>query len=362
VNIDEMRDRVHHYVRQETPTGDAAALDALLTEIGHRYTELGAVVERESHPGGAHLVARFPGTAGRTDERPVLCLGHHDTVWPHGTLEWRERDGRVFGPGVYDMKGGLVVFETAMESLRDVPHRPVTMVVVADEEIGSPSARPLLEREAAAAVAALGFEPPHPDGALKTARRGSTRVRIEVTGRESHAALAPEDGASAIEELVDQVVALRGIVAGFPDVLCNVGTIGGGGRTNVVPGQAWCEVGLRFADAGSEREVLAALSGLAPVRAGTTVRSVILTNRPVWTDEDPGLAGVLRAAAADVGQAAEGRPAAGGADTNLTGSLGVPSLDGLGPVGRGAHAPDEQIVTASLVERARLTAALLARL
>ncbi|MEU6264470.1 M20/M25/M40 family metallo-hydrolase [Saccharopolyspora shandongensis] len=362
-----MRDRLHRYVRLETPSGQAPALDALLDLLEQRYTELGARTERHAHATGANLLAHFPGTGGRQGERPILCLGHHDTVWPAGALDgavpWLERDGRIHGPGVYDMKGGLVVFETAVEMLARTAHRPITMIVVADEEVGSPSARELIAEHCADAVAALGFEPPHPDGAVKTARWGSTRARIRVTGRESHAALAPEDGASAIEELIDQLLAVRRIAAAHPDMLCNVGTIAGGGRTNVVPGEAWCEIGMRFTDTSTEHAVLAALQDLSPIRPGATVAADILTSRPVWTDPGPGeLAETLARAARAVEQEASGRPAAGAADTNLTGSLGVPSLDGLGPVGRGAHAPDEQIVAASLPERAALVASLLAHL
>ncbi|WP_433868692.1 M20/M25/M40 family metallo-hydrolase [Saccharopolyspora sp. CA-218241] len=370
VDAARMRDRLKCYVDLETPSGHADALDALLDLIQDRYAGLGAAVERHARDTGAHLVARFPGSDGGHDREPVLCLGHHDTVWPTGTLTgavpWVEQDGFIRGPGVYDMKGGLVVLETALELLaeRGLPHRPITAIVVADEEVGSASARDLVAEHCAGAVAALGFEPPHPDGAVKTARWGSTRVRIDVTGREAHAALAPEDGTSAIEELVDQVLAVRRLAERHPDVLCNVGTIGGGGRTNVVAGRAWCEIGLRFTDTGTERAVLAALDGLTAQRSGAEVTTEVLTSRPVWPEPgaERALTGVLAEAGEHAGQRATGRPASGAADTNLTGSLGVPSLDGLGPVGRGAHAPDERIVAASLPERAVLTAALLSRL
>jgi glutamate carboxypeptidase len=167
--------------------------------------------------------------------------------WPVGQLAdampWREADGIIHGPGVFDMKGGLVVLETALEQVADQDHRPVRVVVVADEEIGSPSARSLVTTEAAGVYAAFGLEPPHPNGDLKTSRWGSTRVRIEITGREAHAALDPDSGVSAIDELVDQLIAVRRIVAQYREVLCNVGTITGGGRTNVVHGSASTDIG-----------------------------------------------------------------------------------------------------------------------
>ncbi|HLU55465.1 MAG TPA: M20/M25/M40 family metallo-hydrolase [Pseudonocardia sp.] len=354
--------RLVAYAGHETPTGDAAALNALADVLERRHQELGARTERVHHDTGDHLVARW----GADDAPHVLLLGHHDTVWPAGTLATmpvEERDGVLRGPGVFDMKGGLVVAELAFEVLRRCgrePSRPVRFVVVADEEIGSPTARPLVEEHVAGAVAVLGLESPHPGGALKTARLGSTRVRVEVTGRSAHAALDPEAGVSAVDELVDQLLAVREIMAGEPTVLCNVGTIGGGGRTNVVPDRATADIGLRFTDVATQERVLAALGRLTPVRPGAEVAVRTLTSRPAWSEPDEDLlARVVRAGAA-VGQEVTGRPAAGGADTNTAGAAGVPTLDGFGPLGGGAHAPDERIETASLPARAALLASVLA--
>jgi glutamate carboxypeptidase len=361
-----MRDRLREYVECETPTGDEAALDALADRLAARYRALGGDVSRS----GNHVVVHFPGRGERAGEAPLLFLGHHDTVHPVGHLAgpmpWRERDGIIHGPGVFDMKGGLVVLETAYAVVEELElsHRPVHLVVVADEEIGSPSARDLITAEADGVAAAFGLEPPHRDGALKTARRGSTRVRIAVTGRESHAGLDPQAGVSAIDELVDQLLALRQIVAQHNDVLCNVGTIAGGGRTNVVPGEASADVGLRFAGAGGERAVLDRIGALTAVRAGATVRVEVMSSRPAWGPSEQGdaLLAAVRRAARSVGQEVTGAPASGAADTNQTGWLGVPSLDGLGPIGQGAHALHEQIVAASLPDRATLVAAIIATL
>jgi glutamate carboxypeptidase len=357
-------ERLRKYVGLETPTGDAAALNAFADLLAARYGELGATVRRVPVPTGDHLVADFPGRSG---EAPLLFLAHHDTVWPIGQLNdvmpWREEDGVIHGPGVFDMKGGLVVLETALERVAGRDHRPLRVVVVADEEIGSPSARELVKAEAAGVYAAFGFEPPHPNGDLKTSRRGSTRVRIEVTGREAHAALDPAGGVSAIDELIDQLIAVRRIVAEHAEVLCNVGTITGGGRTNVVPGSASADIGFRFVDPSTEETVLAAVGELQPVRdARLTVR--VMSNRPAWqpsaaTDE---LLAKVAEAGRSVGQQVGGAAASGAADTNLTGWLGVPTLDGLGPLGKGAHAVHEQVIAATLTERADLVAAIIASL
>ncbi|HYH32168.1 MAG TPA: M20/M25/M40 family metallo-hydrolase [Pseudonocardia sp.] len=361
---DDALPRLVAYARHETPTGDAAALDALADVLEERYRELGARTERVVHDTGDHLVARW----GDGGQPHVLLLGHHDTVWPRGQLQTMpvaEADGVLRGPGVYDMKGGLVVAELAMAVLQRCglrPARPVRLVVVADEEVGSPTARSLVEGEAAGAVAVLGLESPHPDGALKSARLGSTRVRLEITGRAAHAALDPASGVSAVDELVDQLVAVRGIVAAEPTVLCNVGTVRGGGRTNVVPDRAAADIGLRFVDTGTQERVLAALGGLAPVRDGAEVAVRTLTSRPAWPEPDEALLARVAAAGRGVGQQVEGRPAAGAADTNVTGAAGIPTLDGFGPLGAGAHAEHEQIRTETLAERAALLASILTRL
>ncbi|GAA1130874.1 M20 family metallopeptidase [Kribbella jejuensis] len=358
-----MIERLREYVRAETPTGDAAALNAFADRLAERYAELGATVRREQHPTGDHLIADFPGRA----DAPLLFLAHHDTVWPVGQLDgampWREADGIIHGPGVFDMKGGLVVLETALEQVAGHDHRPLRIVVVADEEIGSPSARELVTAEAKGVYAAVGFEPPHPNGDLKTSRWGSTRVRIEVTGREAHAALDPDSGVSAIDELVDQLIAVRRVVAAHDNVLCNVGTITGGGRTNVVPGSAAADIGFRFVDPQTEESVLDAIARLQPVREAQ-LDIKLLSNRPAWqplpeTDE---LLAKVAAAGRSVGQHIAGAPASGAADTNLTGWLGIPTLDGLGPVGKGAHAVHEQVIAATLAERAALVAAIITSL
>lgn len=366
-----MLDRLETYVRLETPTGDRSRLDAFAGVLVSAHEALGGSARRFPGPGGDHLVVDHPGSGEPATQAPVLLVGHHDTVWPAGALDgdvpWRAGDDVVRGPGAYDMKSGLVVIETALGLLAELglPHRPVRVVVVADEEVGSPSATPVVIAAAEGVVAALGFESPHPDGALKVGRRGSTRVRVSVQGRESHAALDPAAGVSAVDELVDQLLRVRGIVEATPgEVLCNVGTITGGGKTNVVPAAATAEIGLRFVDGDTEAVVLDALTSLTPVRTGAGVTVETLSRRPAWAPS-PGsdaLLATARVAAASVGQTLDGRPAAGAADTNTTGALGIPTLDGLGPLGAGAHARHEQVVVSSLPERAALVTALLAAL
>lgn len=348
----------------ESPSGDAPRLDALAEELSAGFRATGAAVRREPGPAGDHLLAEWP---GQDDSLPhLLVVGHHDTVWPAGTLaDWpvEERDGRLSGPGVLDMKAGLAVLEGAFALLADLgqrPHRPVRLVVVSDEEVGSPDGRRLVERQLPGAAAVLGLEPPHPDGRLKTARRGSTRVLLSVTGREAHAGNAAAEGVSAVDELVDQLVAVRGL-ARQPGTELNTGRITGGTRANVVAGRAEAELGLRFATAEAQRRALDTLAHLTAHRPGAKVCTEVLSSRPAWPERDGNpLLRHVRSLAAALGQQLDGAPAGGAGDTNLAGARGLPTLDGLGPVGAGPHARHEHVVVEQLPQRIALLAALLA--
>lgn len=357
-----VRELVHH----ESPSSDAAASRALTDVLAAHFEALGGVVERTPSPAGIHLVVHVAGTGD-----PLLLIGHTDTVWPVGALEhdvpWSHDGDVVRGPGAYDMKAGIVVMLATLSRLRDVPperRRAVRIVLVCDEEIGSPESSPLLREWARGTAGAIGFESPHPDGALKVGRRGSTRLRIAVQGRAAHAALDPENGISAVDELVDQLLRVREITSdpALPGpVLCNVGTISGGTRANVVPADAAAEVGLRFTDPQTESRVLAALTALHPVREGARLTVEVLSSRPAWAPSaaDATLLAHITESARGIGQQLTARPAAGAGDTNLLGSLGMPTVDGFGPRGGGAHARDEHFLLSSMHERIDLLCALL---
>jgi glutamate carboxypeptidase len=359
----ETLEALHRYTLCESPTGDARALAALAAILDADAARAGFHTAREAHPTGDHLIWTLPARGVTGD--PILLLSHYDTVWPVGTLDhmpWTVDGDVIRGPGVYDTKAGIAALLSAAETIttEDQPHPGVRVIVVADEEIGSPTAGDLVRAEAGRARAVFGLEPPHPGGDLKTGRRGSTRARIEVTGVEAHAALDPDAGANAIDELVDQLIRVRAAVASRP-VLLNTGTIAGGGRTNVVAGSAHADLGLRFADPDDEEAVLGELRRLRPVREKATVSARLLSHRPTWR---PGPAGAtlleqVRAIAGGIGQSIGGRPADGAADTNTTGALGRPTVDGLAPRGGGAHARTEWVSVAGIAERTALLAALL---
>jgi glutamate carboxypeptidase len=347
---------LHRYTLLESPTGDTRALAALAEVLEADAAAAGFTVGRS----GDHLLWSRPATGHPAG--PVLLLSHYDTVWPAGTLAsmpWTVDGDVIRGPGVYDTKAGLAALLAATAQLHDRPHPEIRVIVVADEEIGSPTAGDLVRAEAATAAVVLGLEPPHPGGDLKTGRRGSTRARITVTGVEAHAALDPDAGVNAIDELIEQLRRFRDGVGARP-VLVNTGTVAGGGRTNVVAGHAHADLGLRFTDPADEEAVLGLLRALAPADPRARVATELLSSRPTWRAGDRALLDRIRAVAAGIGQQIDGRPADGAADTNTTGALGVPTVDGLAPRGGGAHARTEWVSATGIGERVALLTALLA--
>lgn len=358
--------RLERYVRRETPTGDAPALDALADLVVADARECGFAggrVPTADPATGDAVLLELPGRGPRAHAAPALLLAHHDTVHPVGALAVR-RDGDVLhGPGTYDMKGGIVVALAAAALLADagLGHRPVRLLVTPDEEVGSGASAGLVRQAARDAAYALGLEAPGAHGGLKTGRRGSTRLRLHVTGRAAHAAVDPGAGVSATEELLDQLLAARRFLAGHPSVLVNVGTLSGGTRANVVAAHARADVGLRFVTAADEEAVLRHLTAPRAVRAGAEVTAEVLSRRPPWEPgaASAGLLAAVAAAARRVGQEVTGAPAPGAADTNLTGAAGLPTLDGFGPAGGGAHAATEHVRLPDLASRAALLAATL---
>ncbi|NJC74259.1 M20 family metallopeptidase [Planosporangium thailandense] len=360
--------RLETLVMAESPSDAPDLLSAVNHELAAAYAAVGAGIRWEPGPAGEHLVCHWPADGAGAPAGHILIIGHSDTVFPKGTTATRPfrlaADGdTVTGPGVYDMKGALVAVELAMMMLAEAGtplRRAVRLVIVNDEETGSPDGQRVVAAHADGAVAAIGLEPPMPDGGLKVGRRGVARVEIAVDGVEAHAGLDAALGVPAIDELVDHLVALRGLRPGPPDAAVNIGVITGGTRANVVAGHARAEVGLRFATAEAERAVLQALESLRPVRPGATVRTNRLSYRPAWAPDPANpLAAELVALAAGMGITLSTGFSGGAGDTNLTGAMGIPTVDGLGPDGSGAHAASEQASIRSLLRRAALLAAYL---
>lgn len=360
--LEPMIEALRMLVEHESPSGDEGALEALGRVIAARLEAVGGRVERVEE--GGHVVARFfEGKAGR----PALIVGHFDTVWPVGTLEkmpWRVEHGRAHGPGTFDMKAGLVLAEFAMAGLVKAglePARPVVCVFTTDEEVGSPTGRRLVERLAGEAAYALVLEPPLPGGGMKTARKGVGRFRLEVDGVPAHAGLEPEKGRSALIELAHQLIALQSMNDPATGTTLTAGLAGAGTTPNVVPAQAWAELDARAWTSEEARKLEETLAGLTAHTTGTSVRVSGGFNRPPM-ERTKAIAN-LAEQAKGIGKAlglelTEGR-AGGGSDGNFTAAMGLPTLDGLGVPGDGAHASHEHVEVERMPERARWLASLL---
>ena len=354
-------------VEAESPSTDRAALDACAAVLVSHLRETGADVERS--PAGpdaaAHVIARWPGRGPR-----LLLLGHFDTVWPVGQLArmpLREDDGRLYGPGVLDMKTGLAIGALAMRTLMrfiSEDTRPcVTLVATADEETGSRTSRDLIERMAREHAAVLVLEPALPGGAVKTARKGVGEFEILAEGIPAHAGVDPAAGASAIHALARAILDVEAIAALAPGTTVNVGVVSGGSRPNVVAERATARVDVRVGRLADAPRVEAAFRELRAhdPRVRLTVTGGVSRPPMERTEGVARLYELARATARELGfDLAEGATG-GGSDGNFTAAIGVPTLDGLGATGVGPHALHEHVEVAELPRRAALVAGILAR-
>jgi glutamate carboxypeptidase len=328
----------------------------------------GALVERipGSQGLGDCVRARFPHAAAWQPGILVLC--HLDTVHPVGTLAalpWRIDGDRCYGPGVLDMKGGTFLALHAMKALRrsgvSVP-LPVTFLLTCDEEIGSPSTRALIEREAARHKYVLVPEPARRDGGVTTGRYAIARYKLTAMGRPSHAGARPGEGLSAIREVAHQIIAIDAMSKDESTLSC--GVVRGGQWVNCVAATASFEVLNMSKTEAALAATAARLAALEPNDLRLKLHLETGVRRPLWSpsERDMALYEVARSIAEELGFAIPPQSSPGGSDGNFTGALGITTLDGLGPRGEGTHTLDEHIVISSLPERGRLLAGLLARL
>lgn len=351
-------------VSLESPTTDKAAVDRCGRELASRLERIGGRVSRLSRADrGDHLLAEFGcGTS------QILLLGHFDTVWPIGQLErmpLTQSNGRLHGPGVFDMKAGIALGMLAVRALLEVGaalSRRVVMLWTTDEEVGSGTSRAAIEDEARRSDAVLVLEPSLPGGAVKTARKGCGEYELLVRGVAAHAGIDPSKGASAIHELARQIVAVQQLQDLDRGLSVNVGTIAGGSRTNVVAEEARAVVDVRAPTAAHAAQIDAAFRALRAVDQRTTVMVRGGMDRPPLerTDRVARLYEQARTVAAELGQTLGEGSTGGGSDGNFTAALGVSTLDGLGAIGDGAHAVHEYVDLDSLPDRAALVAGLIA--
>ncbi|GAB0115943.1 M20/M25/M40 family metallo-hydrolase [Acidisoma sp. 7E03] len=364
----EMLARLRPWILCESPTHDVAAVNRMMDLAAWEVAASGAAIERI--PGrmgfGDCLRARFPHP--KAGGPGVLVMAHLDTVHPIGTLAdlpFREKDGRCWGPGIWDMKGGTFAALEAIRTLATLGLEsplPVTLLLTSDEEVGSPSTRDLIEAEARRHRYVLVPEPATPDRGVITGRYAIARFRLLAEGRPSHAGAALSEGRSAIREMAKQIVAIEEMTT--PDCTFSVGIVHGGQWVNCVAttctGEA-LSMAKRQADLDAGVARMLALQPTTPETRFTVTRSV---TRPVWEPNGAclGLYETARQIAGHLGLDLPHHSAGGGSDANFTGALGIASLDGLGLVGGFGHTLNEQIEIASLAERARLMAGLLLEL
>ncbi len=361
--------QITELARLESPSSSKPAVDAAGTLVARWCGELGGKVRRHRQRRfGDILEARFvPAGRGKQGLQPILLLGHLDTVWEIGTLRHMPvavRNGSLFGPGVYDMKAGVVMALAALRLL--IPNgmllQPVTLLLVGDEEVGSPGSRSVTEKVAATASAVFVLEPAQGSrGAYKTARKGVGEYRLMVKGVASHSGVDFEAGHSAIRELARQIERISAMTDLARGLTVNPGVISGGTRTNVVAAEAWVDIDVRVKKHADAARIEKQLRRLKPVDAGCSLQLEGGMNRPPMERTRATVQLFRRAAtfAGQLGFALEEAATGGGSDGNFTSALGIPTLDGMGAVGEGAHAAHESILIAELVPRTVLLAAML---
>jgi glutamate carboxypeptidase len=354
-------------VGRESPSHDTASLEACASELVGRLEEAGATVSRvPALSTAAHVVAQWPG-----DGPEILLVGHFDTVWPVGQIARMPlelREGKLFGPGILDMKAGLGIGVTAAKVVASgVPaaQRPrITLIATSDEEVGSRSSRAEIERRARQSAAVLVLEPALPGGAVKTARKGVGEFEIAAEGISSHAGADPGAGASAVHEIARQILTIDALNDPARGLTVNVGVVTGGTRSNVVAERASAMVDVRVSRMDDASRVEAALAALQPHNPRVKLTVTGGVNRPPM-ERTAGVArlyGIAREVARDMGRDLAEGATGGASDGNFTAALGVPTLDGLGALGDGPHALHEHILVKELVPRAALVAGLLARI
>ncbi len=367
-----MLDLLGQLVETESPSHDKAAVDRVGAIVAAEAHRLGADVEVIPNvQTGDHIIAKFPPHlagrgAGVEGKKPILTLCHMDTVFPLGTLAnmpFYSRDDKTYGPGVLDMKGGIVITLFAIAALKESGQltRPITCLFTSDEEIGSGTSRAHIERLARDAELVLVLESGLVDGSLKTWRKGVGDFVVRVKGRAAHSGGEHEKGRNAIEEMAHQVIAIQKLTDYSKGTTVNVGVIHGGIAENVVPDSVEARGDIRILIPEEAERILAALKALKPVTPDTSVEVSGELNRPPMPNDALMQATFARAKtiAAAIGMDLKAGSSGGGSDANFVAPLGVPVLDGLGTIGADYHSEREWIFTNSLAERAALAAALM---
>ncbi len=364
----EMISLLKKLVETESPSTDKAAVDRVGAIVAEEARKLGAQVDLfPNQETGDHVVARFAlsGMSRQASERKagngILLLCHMDTVFPLGTLKsmpYREADGKLFGPGIQDMKAGIAICLSALAEIQKSGglKRPVTLLCTSDEEIGSETSRRHIEELAKRSELVLVFEPALSDGSLKTWRKGVGGFWIDVRGRAAHAGGDHQQGRNAIEEIAYQVIAIQKLTDYSKQTTLNVGVIHGGTVSNVVAEHAAIEVDVRVMQPGEWERIESEMQNLKPVLDGTTLHITGGLNRPPMPFDETMKAAFEKAKsiAAGIGMELKAGGTGGASDGNFVAALGIPLLDGMGAIGEGMHSDREFIYADSLEEKKKL--------
>ena len=349
----------------ESPTDDKKAVDACSAFVAKEFRKLGCKITTlpQEDIGDLTEIEFAPGRLKDADDE-ILVLAHIDTVWPVGKIArmpFYISGNKLFGPGVLDMKSGLVILLSALATMRSLslkPRKRIKVFINSAEETGHAASYEVIRRLAKRASVVLCLEPALPGGSLKLERKGRLVIRLDVRGRAAHGG-TPEKGVNAIEELAAQIMRLKKLRAGETTV--NIGVVGGGDKANVVAESAWAVLDVRFWKALDRERILRTFKEMKPALRGSHLKFTVQSTTPPMekTKASARLFEEARELAESIGQSLKGGKTGGGSDASIAAGMGIPTLDGLGPDGYGIHAEHEHILLSSLVERAALLTKLL---
>lgn len=365
---DEMLALLKVLVEHESPTDSKRAIDKLGKLVEQELIELGAKVEvLHQKSAGDHIRAEFDLRKDRETDEQALVLCHMDTVWPVAECikrPFRIDKGKVYGPGAYDMKAGIVMGFYAVKAVKELnlnTNLRTVFILNSDEETQSHNSRELIEEESRKSKYVLGLEPRFPSGSLVTARKSVSTMTLEITGKAAHAGAAPDKGVSAVREMVLQVIKLHRLSDQRKGTTVSVGILSAGSRPNIIPAAARAVIDVRVSTPEEDARIKKALKSIEPILPGTSVKISGAEERPLWarTPQSSALFERVRIIGEGLGLKLVESSSGGVSDVNFAGALGIPAIDGLGPDGDGAHAENEHVDLSTFVPNTALIAELL---
>jgi glutamate carboxypeptidase len=364
----EMINLLKDLVQRESPTSDKKAVDACSSYLIEQFKKIGVKTRKfpQKEVGDFHLV-EYPAKENKSLEGHILVLTHIDTVWPVGKIKkmpFYVSGEKVLGPGVLDMKAGLVLSYFALKTLNELnirPQKKIAIFINSAEETGNDEAHDIIRKLAKKADSVLCLEPALPGGGLKVQRKGRLVIRLDAFGKSAHGG-TPEKGVNAVEELIAQLRRVQTLKS--KDISVNIGLIGGGEKANVVPDKAWAICDVRFWNTVQKDKIIGFFKKLVPRLRGARIKFSVESLTPPMekTRASTDLFLEAKKIAADLGIALEGGKTGGGSDASIAAGVGVATLDGLGPDGDGIHANHEHLILPSLIQRAALLVELLRQL